>query len=119
MSKTGNGVIDLQAYRKARQPAPKSPRMRRRKNDAGDSSWRPMTDDERRLAKRLVGKMLIRIFNAPPRGEESARAISFAFNMAVKAITEMHAQVTERQADWLWGLAVRYGLATEENGNAG
>ena len=44
----------------------------------------------------------------------STNAISFMFDMAKKAMIEADAQVTQKQVDWLWVLADKYGLIVEE-----
>ena len=106
----GGTIVDLQIYRPARKSvvAPKQPRQRRKKDDELPR-WRSMTVDERNLALTLISTIVVT--GAQP--EDTANAISFMFDMAKKAIIEPDAVVTERQVDWLWGLAIRYGLVEE------
>ena len=71
-----------------------------------------MTVDERNVAIRLVWA----ITTAGPWNDpnESIRAIMFMFSMAQKALIEPGAEVTQKQAQWLWDLADKYGLIIEE-----
>jgi hypothetical protein len=83
----------------------------RRKNDE-PPRWRPMTYDDRNVALTLVSTITtVGPWNDP---NESTRAISFMLDMAKKAMIEPDAHVTEKQADWLWCLADKYGLLEEQ-----
>jgi len=120
----GSTIVDLGKYRANRAAAleaqcvvdisPAEPKQtrRRRKNDVEPLRWRAMTDDERNVARTLVSTITtVGPWNDP---NERTRAISFMLDMAKKAMIEPDAQVTEKQVDWLWILADKYGLIAEE-----
>jgi len=115
-------IVDLSAYRKknsvavvdkfadaTQKPAEPKASRRRRKSEDASPRWRPMTDDERNVAITLVSTMTT--LGVQP--DVSTNAISFMLDMAKKAMIEPDAQVTQKQIDWLWVLADKYGLLEE------